>query len=261
MCTSVEGGEYVPTRCSSLMISEREGQEDFKPRRGRSGDRKGSDEPDEDKEKPHLRFASPKKKRTVPSSSSSDDGVSVKPKRKRVRSKKSNKQASVESDKGQLDVSGRTSKSAGKEESSSSSALEASSSALEASSCAELAWGSPNAAPFRPTWGGMKGYDDLLDDRRADGEWAVTSDQQKRIYADKNRECGLSPPPKGMGRKTARKASKSEIEEQLWGREWGEPTKKASKSAVEEQLFGWWEESTQNIKTPDSSVGEDVLCK
>ncbi len=53
LCTSVEGGDYVPTRCHSLMINAREGKEEFKPRRGRSENRKDDKEPNEEK---GLRF-------------------------------------------------------------------------------------------------------------------------------------------------------------------------------------------------------------
>ncbi len=35
LCTSVEGGDYVPNRCPSLMINAREGKEEFKPRMGK----------------------------------------------------------------------------------------------------------------------------------------------------------------------------------------------------------------------------------
>ena len=155
LCTSVEGGEYVPTRCASLMINAREGKEEFKPRRGRSENRKGDEEPDDEKGKTHLRFATPKKKRTHPSSSSSSDEASEKPKRKKGRSRKSNKQASVEGDRGQQDIGGRTLESRREEVPSSSSACEAS--PLKE----KWARGSSDAEVFRPTWGVMKGYDDL----------------------------------------------------------------------------------------------------
>ena len=122
------------------------------------------------------------------------------------------RRVSVEWKKGQQDISGRTLESGGMDAPSSSSALEAGP-LLE-----KWAWGSSNAEIFRPTWGVMKGYDDLLDDRRADAEWAEKCDEQKRIVHDKNLGSGRSPPPKGMGRKTAKKGSKA-IEEQLWGRE------------------------------------------
>ncbi len=36
------------------------------------------------------------------------------------------------------------------------------------------AWGVPDAVPFKPTWGGLKGYDDRLDDMRIDKEWGET---------------------------------------------------------------------------------------
>jgi hypothetical protein len=190
LCTSVEGGEYVPTRCASLMINAREGKDEFKPRRGRSENRKGNDEPDDDKGKTHLRFATPKKKRTPPSSSSSDDEASDKPKMKKGRSRKSNKQALVEWDKGQQDISGRTLESRRKDVPSSSSALDA------GPPKEKYAWGSSDAEGFRLTWSVMKGYDDLLDDRRADAEWTVKCDEQKRIVHDKNLGSGRSPPPK-----------------------------------------------------------------
>jgi hypothetical protein len=84
----------------------------------------------------------------------------------------------------------------------------------------------------------MKGYDDLRDDRRADAEWAVNHDELKRIAHDKNRSRGISPPPKGMGRKTATIGSK----------------------AIGEQLWGWWGESTMDFEGPDSIIKDGDSC-
>jgi hypothetical protein len=57
------------------MINAREGKESFIPRRGRSGNEKGDEDPNEKKET-HSHFATPSKKRTPPGSSSSEGGSS-----------------------------------------------------------------------------------------------------------------------------------------------------------------------------------------
>jgi hypothetical protein len=76
LVTLAEGRkEYVPSRFISLMINASEGNEGFKPRRGRSEKGNGDDEPNEKKEVTHTRFATPRKKRTPPCSSPSEDGT------------------------------------------------------------------------------------------------------------------------------------------------------------------------------------------
>ncbi len=94
--TLAEGGkEYVPSRYTSMMINAKEGKEDFKPRRVRSGKGNDDEEPNEKKEVTHTRFATPKKKRTPPCSSSSEDETSEMPKekgQKKRRSTRSNMQ-------------------------------------------------------------------------------------------------------------------------------------------------------------------------
>ena len=111
LVTSSEGGrDYVPSRYSSLMINAREGKESFIPRRGRSGNEKGDDDPNK-KDDTHSLFSlfgSKRKKAKAPDSSSSDGSSSDEdcretPKRKGPRKKRkasSNKQASVDQNKG-----------------------------------------------------------------------------------------------------------------------------------------------------------------
>ncbi len=145
------------------MINAKEGKEGFKPRRGRSEKGKDDKDPNDEKGKTHTRFATPKKKRSPPSSSSSGEEASEKPKRKeqkKGRSTKSNKQASVEGNRGLHENKDRTLNARGVEAPSSSSAVKAS------PPKERWAWGSTGAESFKPAWGGLKGYDDHQDDRR-----------------------------------------------------------------------------------------------
>jgi hypothetical protein len=199
------------------MINAKEGKEGFQSQRGRSEKRKDDKEPNDEIGKTHTRFATPKKKRTPPSSSSSEDEASEKPKKKgqkRIRSTKSNKQASVESGRGLQDCEDRTFEAEGMDAPTIGSAFKAS------PPKERWAWGSTDAETFKPAWGGLQGYDDHQDDRRIDGEWGGTQEKHDRREHDKNVGSGRSPPPKGMGRKTAMKSSGT-LEGQLWGREWG----------------------------------------
>ncbi len=84
-------------------------------------------------------------------------------------------------------------------------------------------WGSTEAEAFKPTWSDLKGYDDHVDDVRMNGEWGGTQERHDRREHDKKLGKDGSPPPKGMGRKTSTKSSRTS-KEQLWGREWGEDT-------------------------------------
>jgi hypothetical protein len=179
-----EGKEYVPSRYSSLMINAKEGKDKFKPRRGRSEKGKDDKEPNDEKGKTHTRFATPRKKRTPPSSSSSGDEAIENPKRKeqkKGRSTKSNKQASVEGDRGLHESSDRTLDTRG-------AGVPSSSSAFKASPPKERwTWGSTDDVAFKPAWGGLKGYDDHQDDKRIDGEWGETQEKHDRRNQDK---CG-----------------------------------------------------------------------
>ena len=79
LVTSSEGGrEYVPSRYSSMMINAREGKESFVPRRGRSGNEKGDEDPNKKDETHSLfsLFGSKRKKANSPGSSSSDGSSS-----------------------------------------------------------------------------------------------------------------------------------------------------------------------------------------
>jgi hypothetical protein len=131
LVTSAEGGRvYVPSRHPTLMINAAEENKEFKPRRGRSEKGKDDKEPDDQKGETHTRFATPNKKRTPSSSSSSGNEACEKPKRKvqkKVRSAKSNKQASVEGDGGLLENKDYT-------------------------LAAEWAWGSNDAQGFKLAW-------------------------------------------------------------------------------------------------------------
>jgi hypothetical protein len=98
LMTSSEGGrEYVPSRYSSMMINAREGKESFVPRRGRSGNEKGDEDPN-NKDETHSLFSLfglKRKKRTPPGSSSSDGSSSDEetretPKRKGPKEEESN---------------------------------------------------------------------------------------------------------------------------------------------------------------------------
>ncbi len=194
LVTLAEGGrEYVPSRFTSLMINAKEGKEDFKPRRGRSGKKNDDDQPNDGKVKTHIRFATPKKKRTSACSSSSEEEGSKLPKEKgpkKSRSTRSNKQASVESEDDLLENRDRTLDQRDVRESSSSSAFK---------TCPpkeRWAWGSYNAEAFKPAWGGLKGYDDHLDDVRMDFEWGETLERHNRREQDKKLGSGGSPPPR-----------------------------------------------------------------
>ncbi len=92
---------------------------------------------------------------------------------------------------------------------------------------------------FKPAWGGLKGYDDHQDDKRIDDEWGETQEKHDRRDQDKNVESGRSPPPKGMGRKSATKSSRTQ-EGLMWGREWGE--------------------DTMDFNAPSSTIGDDDPC-
>jgi hypothetical protein len=179
LITSAEGGrEYVPSRYSSLMINAKEGKEDFKPRRGRSGKRNDDDQSNDGKVKTHTRFATPKKKRTPPCSSSSEEEGSELPTEKgpkKGRSTRSNKQALVESEDDLRENRNRNLEKRGVRESSSSSAFKKSPSKEE-----RWAWGSTDAEVFKPAWGGLKGYDDHLDDVPMDCEWGETEEKHDR---------------------------------------------------------------------------------
>ena len=79
LVTSSEGGrDYVPSRYSSLMINAKEGKESFVPRRGRSGNEKGDDDPNKQDDTHSLfsLFGSKRKKAKAPDSSSSDGSSS-----------------------------------------------------------------------------------------------------------------------------------------------------------------------------------------
>jgi hypothetical protein len=224
LVTSSEGGrEYVPSRFSSLMINARKGNESFIPRRGRSGNEKGDEDPNEKKET-HTRFGTPRKKRTPPGSSSSEGGDSDEeahgvPKKKGQRKKRatsSNKQASVDSNKGLPEGRGRTSVGG------SVDAPKGSTIAQESPPKEGWAWGTTDAVPFKPAWGGLKGYDDCLDDMRIDKEWGETQVWHDRMERVKRTRSGVSPPPRGMGRKSSEDSRvKSEEELRMGGQDRG----------------------------------------
>ena len=221
LVTSSEGGrDYVPSRYSSMMINAREGKESFVPRRGRSGKEKGDEDPNKKNETHSLfsLFGSKRKKTNSPGSSSSDGSSSDEetretPKRKGRRKKRttsSNKQASVRPNKGLSETSSNKQASVDSNEGSGCTSVgrrvnapTASTIAQESSPRKEWAWGTDDAVPFKPAWGGLKGYADRLDDMRMDKEWGesqVWHDREDRV---KRTRSGVSPPPRGMGRKTS----------------------------------------------------------
>ena len=60
------------------------------------------------------------------------------------------------------------------------------------------AWGVPEAVPFKPTWGGLKGYADRLDDMRMDKELEDTQVWSDKVDRVRRTRSGVSPPPRGV---------------------------------------------------------------
>ncbi len=89
----------------------------------------------------------------------------------------------------------------------------------------EWAWGTTDAVPFKPAWGGLKGYDDRLDDMRIDKEWGETQvwqDREERVKRTRS---------SGMGRKSS-VVFRVKSDEELWGTEWGDKTMVDESSSV-----------------------------